>query len=89
MGRTMPVAHYCRKPGRQIAGPHCRFGSRYVNTVMGIDSLLSKSTFLRKMAQRIDSVVESKGTKQASSSRNGVSIEAPDQKLSRSEVADE
>ncbi|MED6185433.1 hypothetical protein PIB30_057003 [Stylosanthes scabra] len=58
MARTTPVPRYCRKPGRQPSGPHCHFGSRYVNTVMGIDSLLSKSIFLRKIAQRIDSAAE-------------------------------
>ncbi|MED6150070.1 hypothetical protein PIB30_068632 [Stylosanthes scabra] len=58
MARTMPIARYCRKPARQPAGPHCYFGSPYVNTVMGIDSLLSKSTFVRKKAQRIDFVAE-------------------------------
>ncbi|MED6200983.1 hypothetical protein PIB30_090553 [Stylosanthes scabra] len=33
MARTMLVARYCRKLGRQPARLHCRFGSRYVITV--------------------------------------------------------
>ncbi|MED6152656.1 hypothetical protein PIB30_094128, partial [Stylosanthes scabra] len=33
MACTTPVVGYCRKPGRQPAGPHYHFGSRYVITV--------------------------------------------------------
>ncbi|MED6124290.1 hypothetical protein PIB30_057579 [Stylosanthes scabra] len=44
MACTTPVARYCRKPGRQPAGPHCHFGSRYVITLkvrngMGLGNL--------------------------------------------------
>ncbi|MED6197071.1 hypothetical protein PIB30_053307 [Stylosanthes scabra] len=104
MAHTTPVARYCRKPGRQPTGPHlslrltlCQHSGIHPPNE-GIKALYmsriihfhKNKTYLHNRFRRgrIDSK-NRRGRNKLRVAANGASIEALDQKLSRSEVADE